>query len=322
MDRGPNGVTTLTQRSKNNPPQRNNNVKDTLFILLQVMTPQHLLSRLVGWFADTKISWIKGPFIDIFIRVFNVDMTEALDSNPKHYACFNDFFCRALKSDVRPIDHSALCVSPADGTVSQAGKIQGERIFQAKGRWYSTTELLGGNQRLAEHFLEGEFATIYLAPKDYHRLHMPIDGRLLSMTHVPGDLFSVNPATANNIDALFARNERLICVFDTPSGKIALILVGAMIVASIETTWAGLVAPAGKTLTEFDYQAPPINLRKGEEFARFKLGSTIIMLAQKNSLAWLDNINAGQGLRMGQAIAQESAASSSTVTPNTEEIEK
>lgn len=289
-------------------------MKDQLFIILQLIAPQHLLSRIAGGFAETKISWIKAPLIAIFIKVFKVNMEEAEHSDPKHYDCFNDFFCRALKSDARPIEAGSLLVSPADGAISQAGKIEGNRIFQAKGRRFSSNELLAGDHGLAEEFIDGDFATIYLAPKDYHRLHMPIDGTLLTMTHVPGDLFSVNPVTAENIESLFARNERVICVFETPAGKMALVLVGAMIVASIETTWAGLVAPAGKGVRQSDYRGPSIRFRQGEEFARFKLGSTIIILAQKNVLQWHDKIKAAQPLKMGEAIASPASVSTTQDT--------
>lgn len=279
-------------------------MKTFIFILLQHITPQHLLSRAAGLLADCKTPRIKNSFIKKFIDTYHVDMDEAENSDPESYSCFNDFFCRALKEGARPIDDdpSSLC-SPADGAFSQLGKIDRGRIFQAKGRTYSALELLGGNQNLADALYHGQFATIYLSPKDYHRLHMPLDGELVSMTHVPGDLFSVNPATTDNVDRLFARNERLVCHFKTEIGPVALVLVGAMIVASIETTWAGLVAPAGKKVQTVDYQQGPLTFKKGDEFARFKLGSTIIILLPENSATWEEQLEANSPIKMGEAIA-------------------
>lgn len=282
-------------------------MKTFLFIFLQHITPQHLLSRAAGWLANSKTPWIKDTFIQKFIATYNVNMDEAENSDPESYACFNDFFCRALKEGARPIDgdSSTLC-SPADGAFSQLGKIDRGRIFQAKGRTYSALELLGGNQALADSLYEGQFATIYLSPKDYHRLHMPLDGELVSMTHVPGDLFSVNPATTDNVDRLFARNERVVCHFNTELGPVALVLVGAMIVASIETTWAGLVAPAGKQVSTINYNQEPITFKKGDEFARFKLGSTIIILLPENSANWEESLTANSPIKMGETIASRS----------------
>lgn len=280
-------------------------MKTFLFILLQYITPQHALSRMVGGLANSKIGWLKSLFITKFIETYNVNMDEALESDPQHYACFNDFFCRALKPDARPISTEAgTIVCPADGAVSQAGKIKNGRIFQAKGRDYSALELIGGNQELADTFANGSFSTVYLSPKDYHRLHMPLAGKLISMTHVPGDLFSVNPATTDNVPRLFARNERVVCVFDTGLGPVALVLVGAMIVASVETTWAGLVAPVGKQVSTVEYGTQPIEFAKGDEFARFKLGSTIVMLFPENSMEWNDNFTAMSSVQMGESIAK------------------
>ncbi len=279
-------------------------MKTFFFIFLQHITPQHLLSRAAGLLADCTTPWVKNTFIQKFIKTYHVDMSEAENSDPESYACFNDFFCRELKEGARPIDDNAssLC-SPADGAFSQLGNIDRGRIFQAKGRTYSALELLGGNQSLADALYQGLFATIYLSPKDYHRLHMPLDGELVSMTHIPGDLFSVNPATTDNVDRLFARNERLVCHFNTEIGPVALVLVGAMIVASIETTWAGLVAPAGKRVQTMNYQQGPISFKKGEEFARFKLGSTIVILLPENSANWLEQLEANSPIKMGEPIA-------------------
>lgn len=231
-------------------------------------------------------------------------MSEAKEENYEKFPTFNDFFVRELKEDARPIDSSENSLAcPADGAVSQIGKIEAGSIFQAKGHSFTAEELLGGDNALAEKFSNGNFTTIYLSPKDYHRLHMPLDGKLVSMTHVPGKLFSVNPATTAHVPRLFARNERVVCVFDTEIGEVALVLVGAMIVASIETTWAGLVAPAGKQVSTVNYENPDIRIAKGEEFARFKLGSTIIMLFPEGKTEWEKKLESNSAVRMGQAIA-------------------
>lgn len=274
------------------------------FIVLQYLIPQHLLSRCIGHLANCKTPWLKSILINRFIKTYNVDIEEAENSDPESYDCFNDFFCRALKTEARPITADAgEILSPADGAFSQLGKIKSGRIFQAKGRDYSTAELLASSD-YESVFDNGEFATIYLSPKDYHRLHMPVDGKLISMTHVPGDLFSVNPLTTESVPRLFARNERVVCIFETDYGPMALVLVGAMIVASIETIWAGLVAPAGKKVVTTDYQKPKsVRLNRGEEFARFKLGSTIIVLFPENKISWTKQLASGSSVRMGESIA-------------------
>ncbi len=278
-------------------------MKVFIFIALQYITPQHTLSRIAGWLANSRIQWLKSTFIERFIRTYHVNMAEAEHSDPAYYNCFNDFFCRALKDDARPIaQETSALTSPADGAVSQVGRIEHGRIHQAKGRDYSTYELLGGDEAHTKAFANGEFTTIYLSPKDYHRLHMPIDGTLVSMRHIPGKLFSVNPATTENVPRLFARNERVVCIFETEVGPVALILVGAMIVASIETTWAGLVAPSGRHISEINYQEGPIRFKKGEEFARFKLGSTIIMLFPEKTVNWQEQFQADCAVKMGEEI--------------------
>lgn len=284
-------------------------MKTFLFIALQYIAPQHLISRVAGWLANTKIDWLKSLFIEKFIAVYGVNMEEAERPLPASYACFNEFFCRSLKPGARLIDSSPLGIaSPADGTFSQVGNINTGRIFQAKGRGFSTVELLGGDKACAEHFNAGSFATIYLSPKDYHRLHMPLDGTLISMTHIPGNLFSVNPSTVENVDKLFARNERVVCLFQTTIGPVALVLVGAMIVASIDTTWAGHVAPVGKAVSTYRYNEQSIAIKKGEEFARFKLGSTIVMLFPRDTITWNSNIAPLTGVRMGESIASINAS--------------
>ncbi len=279
-----------------------------LFALLQHLLPQHLLSRLVGRLADSRIGWIKNSFILLFNRIYAINMSEAAEENPTAYPSFNAFFTRALKPQARPIDPDpALLVSPADGAISQLGKIDYGRIFQAKGHSYSLTSLLGGNQDRAQPFINGQFATIYLSPKDYHRVHMPIEGRLLEMVYVPGDLFSVNTATVTEVPNLFARNERLVAIFDTAAGPMAMVLVGAMIVAGIETVWSGQVAPTRRTIEtrRYDGRSPtPIILAKGEEMGRFKLGSTVILLFGEKNIDWLKPYHSGSNTRLGQPLAQ------------------
>jgi len=277
-----------------------------LFIILQYLLPHHALSRLIGRLAASEIRVIKNPLIRIFISLFKVDMKEAFYTSPKDYKSFNDFFTRPLKGGARVIDLQAdTIVSPADGAVSQIGRIQHGRVLQAKGRTYSTKELLGGDSEMAALFTDGSFATIYLSPKDYHRVHMPVAGTLKRMVFVPGDLFSVNNTTAENVDRLFARNERVVALFDTEHGPMAVILVGAMIVASIETSWHGVVAPArGRSVTSYSYDDQPIELAKGAELGRFKLGSTAIILLPKDVGQWEDQVLAGSALRMGQTIGR------------------
>ena len=240
-----------------------------LFVALQYLIPQHLLSRLVGTLAASEIRWIKNPFINWFRQRYGVDMSEAADSEPTNYPSFNAFFTRALKPGSRPIDASPnAIISPADGAISQLGTITGDRIFQAKGQNYTTTELLGGDDKMAALFADGLFATVYLSPRDYHRVHMPVAGKLLRTIYVPGDLFSVNQATAAHVPSLFARNERLVCLFETDFGPMALVLVGAMIVAGIETVWAGQIAPppGGLVVTRYDRAPREVVLEKARKW--------------------------------------------------------
>jgi len=283
-------------------------MNEKLFTSLQYLVPQHGLSRLAGKLANCRNQRVKDTFIQWFIKRYNVDMSQALHQDPTSYACFNDFFTRALKADARPIDsadNSVVC--PADGSLSQLGGIDDGRIFQAKGQLYSACELLGGDEALAAEFANGSFATVYLSPKDYHRVHMPLAGRLRLMTVIPGDLFSVNSATARGVPRLFSRNERAVCIFDTAVGPMAVVLVGAMIVAGIETPWAGEVAPFKRRLTTTHYDTQhtqPITLVKGAEMGRFKLGSTAIVLFGKNKVRWSDTLKADSPTRMGEAMGE------------------
>ena len=281
--------------------------KEKLFVISQYLIPQHGLSRLVGWFASTKIPAIKNTFITKFAKKYQVNMSEAKQEDLNAYASFNDFFTRELKDGARPISETAI-VSPADGAVSQLGKIELGRVFQAKGRDFSVTELLGGDSERAEPFLNGDFATIYLSPKDYHRVHMPCAGTLTETVYVPGDLFSVNPTTAQGVDGLFARNERLVCMFDTEYGPMAMVLVGAMIVAGIETVWSGQVCPLPKQAQVQDYTQGTIKLEKGAEMGRFKLGSTVVLCFPPNAVDFLDEIKAQSPLVMGQGFADPAQA--------------
>jgi phosphatidylserine decarboxylase len=289
----------------------NGNFMKILFILAQYLVPQHLLSRLVGKIADCEWPWLKNAFIDWFIKRYNVNMSEAADPEPRNYKNFNAFFTRALQAGARPIhDNENAVVLPADGSISQIGTIKNDRVFQAKGQDYSLLELIGGDQKLAAQFENGSFATVYLSPKDYHRVHMPLTGALKSMTYIPGDLFSVNETTANNVPNLFARNERAVCIFETEAGPMAVILVGAMIVAGIETVWAGQIAPLKRQVmtTEYLRDRRPIVLEKGEEMGRFKLGSTAIVLFGKEAIDWNEELIAGAATRMGEHMGQTHVA--------------
>ncbi len=278
------------------------------FILFQHLVPQHLLSRLVGKLAHSTRPWLKQVFIRRFIRRYGVNMAEARQVNAEDYACFNDFFTRELKPGARPLapgeDH---ILSPADGVVSAIGDIKAGQLLQAKAHTFSLTQLLGGDEARAAEFENGRFATIYLSPKDYHRVHMPVTGTLREMVFVPGKLFSVNQVTADNIEGLFARNERVVCIFDTAFGPMAMVLVGAMIVASIETVWAGTVAP-GPQPVAVDYRGgqPAINLEKGEEMGRFKLGSTVILLFGPGVMQWREQLDGLTPVRMGESIGNKS----------------
>lgn len=273
-------------------------------MLIQYLLPQHMLSRLAGFIANCRITWFKNWLIDDFIRRYQVDMSEAQEPNPHHYYSFNNFFTRALKPEARPIvQEQAAIACPVDGSISQIGLICENTLIQAKGFDYDLQQLLGGSAEHAKLFQNGHFTTLYLAPKDYHRIHMPIAGQLREMIYVPGQLFSVSPATANSIPKLFARNERVIALFDTAAGPMAMILVGAMLVASISTVWAGLIAPArGKQIRSWQYHDQNIELNRGDEMGHFQLGSTVIVLFAHDHIAWTDNLQTEQTVRLGQLL--------------------
>ncbi|WP_320837124.1 archaetidylserine decarboxylase [Zhongshania sp.] len=275
------------------------------FIILQYILPQHLLSRLVGKLAETQIPWLKDLLISRFIAQYNVDMNEAADPDYRNYQNFNAFFTRALKDGARPIATGAQDIAcPADGAISQLGQIIDGRIFQAKGQDYSLLQLLGGDREAAALFSGGSFATVYLSPRDYHRVHMPLAGTLQSMTYIPGALFSVNTTTAENVQGLFARNERAVCLFETEAGPMAVILVGALIVAGIETVWDGQIAPPPSGIKTTDYRkgAREIYLEKGAEMGRFKLGSTAIVLFGKDQVQWAEKFSATTPTRLGEVL--------------------
>lgn len=283
---------------------------DKIKITLQYCIPKHFITRLVGKLAAWEGGKITTTLIRGFIKHYRVDMAEARNSDPAIYPTFNDFFVRELKEGARPINDDVRIIShPADACVSQLGPIKEGRLFQAKGHYFNACELLGGDNALAEEFVGGDFATLYLSPSDYHRVHMPCNGTLRQMIYVPGDLFSVNPLTAENVPNLFARNERVVCIFDTEFGPLAQILVGATIVGSIETTWAGTVTPpTGPAIRRWDYPATgddAIVLKKGEEMGRFKLGSTVINLFPKDAIRFVEDMKPRQTTRMGQPYAEQ-----------------
>jgi phosphatidylserine decarboxylase len=298
----------------------------TLFVMLQALLPQQLLSRLAGWLAELRHPrWLKDLMISGFIKAFGVNMSDAAEPYPEAYPNFNAFFTRPLRVGARPLaEADILC--PADGCVSQIGRIEEASLLQAKGRRYSTWSLLGGDEARAAQFRNGHFATIYLSPRDYHRVHMPIAGELAATRYIPGKLFSVNGTTAAGVDRLFARNERLVCYFDTAAGPMAMVLVGAMVVAGIETVWEGQVAPPPRAMLQRDYRElpAPVRLAKGEEMGRFKLGSTVILLFPEGAMEWSSDYTAGTPTRLGEALGnliagpEENAAADQAGWPSVE----
>ena len=276
--------------------------------------PKHAISRLVGKFAASESGWLTTKAISYFIKAYDINMAEAKLKNASDFKTFNDFFTRELEDGARPIDNDAstLCY-PVDGAISQQGAIRNGQLIQAKGFDYSLETLLGGNIETAAPFQDGEFSCIYLAPKDYHRIHMPMTGTLREMIYVPGDLFSVNPLTANNVPNLFARNERVVAIFDTAQGAMAMVLVGATIVASIETVWAGTITPpAGKDVFRWKYPASgadSITLEKGAEMGRFKLGSTVVSTFAPNMVKFNEQAGPETVTRLGEHYADLVACS-------------
>lgn len=276
-------------------------LKDALFALCQHPIPHQALSRLAGQLADSKTPWLKNLLIRQFIRAYDVDMNEAIMPTPEHYETFNAFFTRALKPDARPIEDGI--VSPADGVLSQYGLIHQGHLIQAKGQTYTATSLLGGDADQAAPYQDGRFATVYLSPSDYHRVHMPCDATLRATCYLPGRLFSVNDATTQHVSELFARNERLVCHFDTAHGPMALVLVGAMIVAGIETVWQGRYTPTHPNRAVRDtFAKNQITLNKGEELGRFYLGSTVVMCFGEN-VDFSSQRTPNTSIRLGMTLA-------------------
>lgn len=279
-------------------------LKETLTTLPQYVLPHHALSALMGKLTHCEHAAWKNLFIRQIIRHYGVDMTEALQPDINAYKSFNDFFTRELKPGIRPISTQAdAVVCPADGAVSQAGRIDDGTIFQAKGKSFTALDLLGGDAARAQPFNNGVFGTIYLSPKDYHRLHMPLTGTLREMVHVPGRLFSVNTATTHSVPGLFARNERVVAIFDTDAGPMALVLVGAIFVSSVETVWHGVVTPPTiSQVRSWHYQDNAPVLQRGEEMGRFNMGSTIIVLFGDNKVQWDAGFVADKIVKLGQQI--------------------
>ena len=280
---------------------------DRLVVLPQYLMPKLALTRLAGRFASARAGRLTQWAIRRFVARYGVDLSEARQPDPAAYATFNEFFTRPLRADARPLA-AADFVCPVDGAISQLGAIERDQIFQAKGHRYSTTALVGGDAELAARFENGLFATIYLSPKDYHRIHMPCAGRLTRMIHVPGELFSVNPATARGVPGLFARNERVVCVFETDAGPMALVLVGATIVGSMATVWHGVVNPPRPgQVREWHYDGWPVTLAQGEEMGRFLLGSTVVLLWAQGALEFNPGWAPERAVRMGEALGHAPA---------------
>lgn len=290
------------------------------FVALQRLLPQHTLSRLGAKLAEARTPWLKNLLINQFISSYNINLDEAASSSLDDYPHFNAFFTRALKSEVRPIDPDPKAVvCPADGKVSQLGPIQAGNIFQAKGHSFSVGSLLGSASTIENYttenhatenqdaenqrFLNGDFVTIYLSPSDYHRVHMPVDGELLYSRYIPGKLFSVNQATTRHVSGLFARNERLVTVFDTPHGRCAVILVGAMMVAGIESVWHGHYQPGQGSVAFHEFNPGEVSLEKGAEMGRFKFGSTVILMFEQGKISLSDQYQSGSVTRLGERLA-------------------
>ena len=282
-------------------------VSDRLAVLPQYLMPKRALTAFAGRIASARAGTLTTALIRRFVARYNVNMTEAANPDIASYASFNDFFTRALRPGARPLVKADL-ICPVDGAISQFGAIAHDQIFQAKGHHYSTAALLGGDAAEAEPFHNGHFATLYLSPRDYHRIHMPCAGELTRMVHVPGDLFSVNPTTARGVPGLFARNERVVCFFESAQGPFVLVLVGATIVGSMATVWHGQVNPPRTgTLRQWDYAKGQVSLQQGEEMGRFLLGSTVVMLFPQGPLQFNPQWAPMRAIQLGEAMAQRGA---------------
>lgn len=282
-------------------------VSDRLAVLPQYALPKRALTTLAGKFASARLGGLTTSVIRWFVGRYNVNMGEAANPDIASYASFNDFFTRALKDGARPLADADL-ICPVDGAISQFGPIAKDQVFQAKGHSYSTTALVGGDAALGARFENGHFATLYLSPRDYHRIHMPCAGTLTRMIHVPGELFSVNPTTARGVPGLFARNERVVCVFESDTGPFVLVLVGATIVGSMATVWHGQVNPPRPgNLRQWDYAPGQVRLQKGEEMGRFLLGSTVVMLFPQGPLQFNPQWAPARPIQLGEAMARRAA---------------
>ena len=281
------------------------NHKAEIFVAIQRVMPKHLLSRLIGRLAESEIIWLKNFLITRTISYFDVNMDEAMFNDQNSYRSFNDFFTRSLKEHARPIAEGSKSIcSPADGVISQAGSIKNNRIIQAKGVDYSIGCLLGDSS-ISKKFNDGRFATIYLSPKDYHRVHIPTSGQLIKTRYIPGELFSVNALTAEGLEGLFTKNERLICQFKSESiGDFIVVLVGAMLVAGIETVWSGIEIPGKGSVRESYYSEQQLLFEKGDEIGKFRFGSTAIVLFEKDKVSQMIGNQPQQTVIMGEEIAQ------------------
>jgi len=281
-------------------------VSDRLAVLPQYLLPKQALTTLAGKFASARLGGLTTSVIRWFVGRYNVNMAEAANPDIASYTSFNDFFTRALKPGARPLAQADL-ICPVDGAISQFGPIAKDQVFQAKGHTYSTTALVGGDAATAARFDNGHFATLYLSPRDYHRIHMPCAGELTRMVHVPGDLFSVNPTTARGVPGLFARNERVVCFFESAQGPFVLVLVGATIVGSMATVWHGQVNPPRTgELRQWDYAKGQVSLQQGEEMGRFLLGSTVVMLFPQGPLQFNPQWSPTRPIQLGETMAQRS----------------
>jgi phosphatidylserine decarboxylase len=283
-------------------------MSDRLAVLPQYFLPKQALTALAGRIASAQGGKMTTRLIEWFVARYQVNMLEAANPDAASYLTFNEFFTRALKKGARPLARADL-ICPVDGAISQFGSIAQDQIFQAKGHHYSTTALVGGDAALAEKFKDGHFATLYLSPRDYHRIHMPCDGRLTRMIYVPGALFSVNPTTARGVPGLFARNERVVCVFESPRGPFVLTLVGATIVGSMATVWHGVVnPPRTRQVREWTYDDKPVLLAQGQEMGRFLLGSTVVMLFPRGPLLFNAAWAPGRAIRLGEEMGNSRPA--------------
>ena len=279
-------------------------VSDRLAVLPQYLLPKQALTALAGKFATARAGGLTTSVIRWFVGRYQVDMSEAANPDIASYSSFNEFFTRPLKPGARPLAPAAF-ICPVDGAISQFGAIERDQIFQAKGHSYTTTALVGGDAELARQFADGDFATLYLSPKDYHRIHMPCDGRLLRMIHVPGALFSVNPTTARGVPGLFARNERVVCLFESDHGPFVLALVGATIVGSMATVWHGVVNPPRPGyLRDWSYDDRELRYRQGEEMGRFLLGSTVVMLFPRGVMKFNAEWAPQRPIRLGEKMGE------------------